>query len=429
MEMRPESSDDVAAVVRDATADEALALESLQRRASDVWPEYREPLAEHPEAIAPPHQAIAEGRVRVIADGSGSPLGFSVVLPVRGGRCELDDLFVEPDSMRRGIGRLLVHDLAERAAEAGATQVDVIANPNAVGFYARLGFTITGQASTQFGDAPRMTLDLCRAGEHSAPDPAKAPPGVYTDSDLYSRGAATLLATWEEDARGARGAALERFAGVAAAVFPHEPERTFFNNALLARGLASLERRVALDAIEAAYADAGVDRFAAWVHEDDRAMQEDLERRGYRFDTTTRAMGMALADARLEQPRIDLAPPDWQEHLRVNELPADFLARVGPAAYRIAIARLDGESVATAIAFELDGDCGIYNVGTLEHARRRGLASGVTAALLRDALERGCTTASLQATPMAERLYAALGFRNLGRLLEYVPGTRGGLSG
>jgi ribosomal protein S18 acetylase RimI-like enzyme len=244
---------------------------------------------------------------------------------------------------------------------------------------------------------------------------------LHTDSDLYSRGAATLLAAWEEDARGARGASLERFPGVAAAVFPHQPERTFFNNALLARGLTSLERQAALDAIEAAYAAAGVDRFAAWVHESDRVMQTDLERRGYRFDTTTRAMGMTLADARLDKSRIDLAPPDWNEHLRVNELPTDFLARADPAAYRIAIARLDGESVATAIAFQLDGDCGIYNVGTLEHARRRGLASGVTSALLLDALERGCTTASLQATPLAERLYATLGFRDLGRIFEYVP--------
>jgi hypothetical protein len=34
---------------------------------------------------------------------------------------------------------------------------------------------------------------------------------------------------------------------------------------------------------------------------------------------------------------------------------------------------------------------------------------------------RGCQTASLQATPMAERVYSAVGFRNLGRFLEYVP--------
>jgi ribosomal protein S18 acetylase RimI-like enzyme len=36
----------------------------------------------------------------------------------------------------------------------------VIANPNALGFYLRLGFEVTGQAATRFGSAPRMTLQL-----------------------------------------------------------------------------------------------------------------------------------------------------------------------------------------------------------------------------------------------------------------------------
>lgn len=146
--------------IRDARPDEALALESLQRRSSNVWDEYRAQLAAHPDAIVPPHRAIAEGRVRVAVDAAGRRLGFSVVLPVEDGRCELDDLFVEPGAMRGGVGRLLVRDVAARAAAAGARVVDVVANPNAVGFYARLGFEITGRTSTRFGRAPRMTLDL-----------------------------------------------------------------------------------------------------------------------------------------------------------------------------------------------------------------------------------------------------------------------------
>jgi ribosomal protein S18 acetylase RimI-like enzyme len=193
---------------------------------------------------------------------------------------------------------------------------------------------------------------------------------------------------------------------------------------VLSRGLSGLDRTDALEAMEAAYATASVDRFAAWVHEDDRPMQRDLEQRGYRIDTTTRAMGMVLDELRLPRPLIELAPPEWHEHLRLIQVPPGFLAKADPAAYRVAIGRLDGESVATAISFDLDGDCGIYNVGTLEHARRHGLATGVTTALLRDALARGCATASLQATPMAERLYAAVGFRDLGRFLEYVPTVR-----
>jgi hypothetical protein len=42
--------------------------------------------------------------------------------------------------------------------------------------------------------------------------------------------------------------------------------------------------------MEAAYAAAGVDRFAVWVHESDRVTRADLERRGYAF-----ARGNAMA--------------------------------------------------------------------------------------------------------------------------------------
>jgi ribosomal protein S18 acetylase RimI-like enzyme len=149
--------------IRDAHPDEAVALEALHRRSSDVWDEDRAHLAAHPDAIEPPHQAIVEGRVRVAVNGAGRRLGFSVVLLVKDGTCELDDLFVEPDSMGLGVGRLLVQDVVARARAAGATRVNVTANPRAVGFYERLGFRITGETTTQFARAPRMSLDLSRS--------------------------------------------------------------------------------------------------------------------------------------------------------------------------------------------------------------------------------------------------------------------------
>ena len=121
-------------------------------------------------------------------------------------------------------------------------------------------------------------------------------------AELYLRGSDTLLASWEAYARGATGAAVHRLPGVAAAVFPHEPERAVYNNALLERDLGAGDRSAALDAMEAVYAAAGVARFAAWVHESDEPMRAELERRGYTLDTTTRAMGM---DAGRHRP----APP------------------------------------------------------------------------------------------------------------------------
>jgi ribosomal protein S18 acetylase RimI-like enzyme len=250
------------------------------------------------------------------------------------------------------------------------------------------------------------------------------PPGPTRDGNLYARGTATLLACWEAIARGSRGAAVHRLPGVAAAVFPQEPERSVYNNALLERGLGPARRTAALDAMEGAYAAAGVARFAAWAHERDGAMCAALEARGYTVAEATRAMGLCLSNLRLPRPRLDLAPADWAgyvDHLAAAGAPAGLLAGADPRPFHLLLARVHGEVAGTALGFDLDGDCGVFNVSTLPHARRRGLGTALTALALHDAVDRGCRTASLQATEMAERIYAAAGFRDLGRFLEYVP--------
>jgi ribosomal protein S18 acetylase RimI-like enzyme len=244
---------------------------------------------------------------------------------------------------------------------------------------------------------------------------------VIADSDLYARGNATLLASWEAYARGSAGAALHRLDGVAAAVFPSEPERGVFNNALLDRGVAGA---AAVDAMEAAYRSAGVERFAAWVHETDAGMNAELRGRGYTVDTTTRAMGMSLAEFAPRGAEADVAAAGWTDHLDhlgAVGVPEGLLRGADPTAFHVVSGRAGGKDVATAIAIDHDGDCGIFNVSTFEEARRRGLGTAMTLRLLRDAVARGCTTASLQSTEIAERVYAAAGLRDLGRFIEYVP--------
>ncbi len=85
------------------------------------------------------------------------------------------------------------------------------------------------------------------------------------------------------------------------------------------------------------------------------------------------------------------------------------------------MARLDGRDVGTTLAYDHDGDCGIYNVVTVPEARGRGIGAALTALQLHHARERGCATASLQSTGIAERVCASVGFRDLGRYFEYVP--------
>jgi predicted N-acetyltransferase YhbS len=143
--------------IRSARPPERDALEALQRRASLDGPMYRAQLAAHPDAIELPEEQIAAGLVRV-AQQDGVVVGFSVLLEQSGEACELDGLFVEPDRMRAGIGRLLVEDAMRIARERGATRIDVVANPQAVAFYEAVGFRTAAHAHTRFGPAPRMSL-------------------------------------------------------------------------------------------------------------------------------------------------------------------------------------------------------------------------------------------------------------------------------
>ena len=80
---------------------------------------------------------------------------------------------------------------------------------------------------------------------------------MFSSRDLYRRGMATLVASWEAYAGGSEGAAVIRSPGLAAAVFPSEPARAVYNNALLARDLGPAEREAAPDAAEATYGSAG----------------------------------------------------------------------------------------------------------------------------------------------------------------------------
>jgi GNAT superfamily N-acetyltransferase len=153
--------------VRDARAEERQALEALQWRASLRNAGDRAALLAHPDAIELPQWQIDDGLVRVV-ERAGAVAGFSVLLPPICAACVLDGLFVEPDAMRTGLGRVLVEDAARIARVRGAASIEVIANPHAGGFYERLGFSGVESVPTRFGPGERMRLDVHGAGGAAA---------------------------------------------------------------------------------------------------------------------------------------------------------------------------------------------------------------------------------------------------------------------
>ena len=71
------------------------------------------------------------------------------------------------------------------------------------------------------------------------------------------------------------------------------------------------------------------------------------------------------------------------------------------------------EPLAIAMTIVTDGVAGIYWVGTTEAARGRGLGRALTAAAVDAGFDLGADLASLQASPMGEPIYRAMGFETI----------------
>jgi putative acetyltransferase len=86
----------------------------------------------------------------------GGIVGFSGLL---GGKIEM--LFVAPEARGGGVGRLLVEHAID---QGGVTQVDVNEqNEQAVGFYLKMGFTVTGRSALDGQGKPYPLLHMALA--------------------------------------------------------------------------------------------------------------------------------------------------------------------------------------------------------------------------------------------------------------------------
>lgn len=75
-----------------------------------------------------------------VAEAHGEPVGWAALIP-RDELGWLEDLWIDPPWIGRGVGRLLFEHVAERARELGARRLEWEAEPNALGFYERMGAT------------------------------------------------------------------------------------------------------------------------------------------------------------------------------------------------------------------------------------------------------------------------------------------------
>jgi GNAT superfamily N-acetyltransferase len=195
----------------------------------------------------------------------------------------------------------------------------------------------------------------------------------------------------------------------------------------------------AVVALDPAAADTDILAAIAWVESRglaasvhlggavDGATGRDLERDGFSVDDRMTVMALAPIGESLDR----LVPSTAALRTGGSELAEAWFAAldggdgfrrmfstklIGDPAVRIAVADLDDEPVAGAMAVRSDGGVlGVYAVFTQDRARRKGLGRAVTWAAIRSGFEAwGSRIAVLEATTMGVPLYQSMGFTEIG---------------
>jgi N-acetylglutamate synthase-like GNAT family acetyltransferase len=156
--------------IRKATTEEAAALTTIAHDAKRHWG-YPDHWIEHWQddlTISP--EFVAANPVYV-AESDGNLLGFYALI-IRVDKAELDHLWVAPAHIGTGVGKELFLHAMQNAARRDVSAVEILADPNAEGFYRKLGAHRIGETVSEIDGQPRtlplLSVDLKAKSEPPA---------------------------------------------------------------------------------------------------------------------------------------------------------------------------------------------------------------------------------------------------------------------
>lgn len=148
-------------IIRRASPEDANTLTQIALDAKRHWG-YPEHWIEHWEAdltVSP--EFISDNHVYVF-ERDGDVHGF-YALCINGNKAELEHMWVRPAAIGTGIGKELFLDAMERAAALEVREIEISADPNAAGFYERMGASQIGETDGsidgQVRKLPRLRIE------------------------------------------------------------------------------------------------------------------------------------------------------------------------------------------------------------------------------------------------------------------------------
>ena len=148
-------------MIRRSSPDEAATLTTIALEAKRHWG-YPEHWIKHWESDLTISSDFIRDNHVYVAEEEGEIRGF-YALCVAGQKAELEHMWVTPAFIGTGVGKELFLDAMERAAKLDVSSVEISSDPNAAGFYKRMGATQIGEMDSfvdgQSRKVPRLKIE------------------------------------------------------------------------------------------------------------------------------------------------------------------------------------------------------------------------------------------------------------------------------
>ena len=133
-------------MIRRSSPEEAATLTTIALEAKRHWG-YPEDWIKHWESDLTISADFIRDNHVYVAEENGEIRGF-YALCVAENKAELEHMWVTPALIGTGVGKELFLDAMERAAQLDVSSVEISSDPNAAGFYKRMGATQIGETDS-----------------------------------------------------------------------------------------------------------------------------------------------------------------------------------------------------------------------------------------------------------------------------------------
>ncbi len=143
-----------------ATTSDAKVLTQLTIRSKAYWGYSKQQMLDWTEALTLPPSYFSTKEVYKLM-ANNQPIGYYSYTRLTAAVMKLENLFIDPEFIGKGFGKLLLLDFLNRIEQEDFATVTLDSDPNAQEFYKRLGFKVVGQMKTPVKDRylPIMEMD------------------------------------------------------------------------------------------------------------------------------------------------------------------------------------------------------------------------------------------------------------------------------